>query len=112
MYLLKLEMGIIQGGGYGRPVVVSWRDVRLMRDCVTCLNVVDSESEHQCHECFLLEHVPDSHRQEKVPCHFIPLNQNGETIAELNRQGKRAEAQAALLDWIGSTIQKIEQEPD
>lgn len=112
LYLLKLEMGMIQGGGYGRSVLLSWRDVKLVRDCVTCLNILDAENDHQCHDCFLLEHVPELHKQEKVPCHFIPLNNNGETVAELNRQGRRTDAQAALLDWIGATIRKIEAEPD
>jgi hypothetical protein len=112
LYLLKLEMSIIQGGGYGRPVMVSWRNITLMRDCVTCLNVVGLEPEHRCGECFLIEHVPESHRLENIPCHFIPLNKNGETIETLDRQGRHKEAQKALLDWIRATIRRLEDEPE
>lgn len=112
IYLLKLEVSIIEGGNYGRPVLMPWRNITILRDCVTCLNVSETECRHSCNDCFLLEHVPESRRQEKVPCHFIPLNDKGDTIATLEERGHRKEAEKALLNWIRATIKKLEEEPD
>ncbi len=112
IYLLKLEVSIIEGGNYGRPVLMPWRNITLLRDCVTCLNVAGFEEGHSCHDCFLLEHVPVGCRNENMPCHHIPLNDKGDTIATLDRKGRRKEAEKALLNWIRSTIKKLEEEPD
>ncbi len=113
IYLLKLEVSIIEGGNYGRPVLMPWRNITLLRDCVTCLNVAGGvEAHHACNDCFLLEHVPEIHRQENMPCHFIPLNDKGDTIAALDSGGHRKEAEKALLNWIRATIKKLEEEPD
>ena len=112
IYLLKLEVSIIEGGNYGRPVLMPWRNITLLRDCVTCLNVGGLEGHHACQDCFLIEHVPEDARQERMPCHYIPLNEKGDTIAALDLQGKRKEAEKALLTWIRETIKKLEQEPD
>lgn len=109
---LKLEMSILEGGGYGRSVRTPWRETTLFRDSVTCLNVGESEKRHSCAECFLIEHVPDKCKDEDIPCHHIPLNANGETIESLDRQGKREEMELALLEWIKATLRKLEQEPD
>ncbi len=112
IYLLKLEVSIIEGGNYGRPVLMPWRNITLLRDCVTCLNIAGEESVHACHDCFLLEHVPESHRLESMPCHFIPLNERGDTIAALDKRGHRKEAEKALLNWIRATIKRLEEDPD
>ncbi len=112
IYLLKLEVSIIEGGNYGRPVLMPWRNIILLRDCVTCLNMAGIDGPHKCQDCFLIDHVPEGCKQESVPCHYIPLNEKGETIAMLDRQGKRKEAEKALLNWIRETIKKLEQEPD
>ncbi len=109
---LKLEMSIIEGGGYGRSVKTPWRENEFFRDSVTCLNVGEVEKVHPCGECYLIEHVPELHKNDDTPCHHIPLNARGETVASLERQGNREEMEAALLRWIRSTIRKLEEEPD
>lgn len=109
---LKLEMSIIEGGGYGRSVRTPWRETTLFRDSVTCLNVGETEKHHPCGDCFLIEHVPDSCKDEGIPCHHIPLNAKGETIESLDQQGRREEMEQALLEWIKATLRKLEQEPD
>jgi hypothetical protein len=57
----------------------------------------------------LWEWVPESHREEYIPCHFIPLNERGESIASLEASGNREKAEEALLNWLNSTIQKLEE---
>lgn len=112
LYLLKLEASLIEGGKFGRPVVTSGRLFTLMRDCVTCLNLFGTEQRYACASCFLIEHVPERLRGARLPCHHIPLNDQGETIAELDRLGRRDDAQRALLDWLRRLIHELEQEPD
>jgi len=109
---LKLEMGIIEGGGYGRSVRTPRRETSLFRDSITCLNAGETVKQHPCGECFLIEHVPQGHKDDDIPCHHIPLNQLGETIASLEQRGSREETESALLQWIKSMIKKLEAEPE
>ena len=106
---LKLERDILKDGGYGRSVRTPWREEILFRDSVTCLNFGEEVEKHPCSECLLWDWVPEVHRYERIPCHFIPLNEQGKSIAELEAAGKRDEAEQALLAWLDSTIQKLEE---
>jgi hypothetical protein len=108
---LKLQRDILKDGGYGRSVRTPWKDERLFRDSITCLNVTEQVKTHPCNECLLSDWVPEEHKDEDIPCHFIPLNDRGSNIAELEKAGKREEAERALLVWLDSTIQKLEEEP-
>jgi len=109
---LKLEMSILEGGGYGRSVRTPRRETTLFRDSITCLNVGSKEKEQPCSECFLIEHVPQRHKDEEIPCHHIPLNVEGTTIEDLNRGSRREDVEQALLEWIRATIKRLEQEPE
>ena len=112
IHLLKLEASIIEGGNYGRPVLLPWRGLAILRECLSCLNVAGLEYQRSCGSCFLLEHVPKHHRAKKIPCHYIPLNEEGDTIAAFDKRGRPNEAATVLLTWIRETIKKIEDEPD
>lgn len=106
---LKLERDVLKGGGYGRSVRTPWKPTRLFRDSVTCLNLDEPVKQHPCNECSLWEWVPEEHRDEDIPCHFIPLNERGENIASFLEDARdREEAEAALLEWLNSTIAKLE----
>jgi len=106
---LKLQRDIVKDGGYGRLVRTPSKEERLFRDSVTCLNVTEQVKKHPCNECLLWEWVPEEHKDEDIPCQFIPLNQQGQSIAALEEAGKREEAEQALLVWLDSTIQKLEE---
>jgi len=106
---LKLQRDIVKDGGYGRSVRTPWKEERLFRDSITCLNVTEQVKKHPCNECLLWEWVPEDHKDEDIPCQFIPLNEQGHSIAELEEAGKREEAEQALLVWLDSTIQKLEE---
>jgi len=109
---LKLEMSILEGGGYGRSVKTPRRETTLFRDSITCLNVGEKEKKQPCGECFLIDHVPERHKDEEIPCHYIPLNAAGKTIQDLNLGDRREDVEQALLEWIRATIKRLEQEPD
>ena len=106
---LKLQRDIVKDGGYGRSVRTPWKEERLFRDSITCLNVTEQVKKHPCNECLLWEWVPEDHKDEDIPCQFIPLNKEGNSIAELEEAGKREEAEQALLVWLDSTIERLEE---
>jgi hypothetical protein len=106
---LKIQRDILKDGGYGRSVRTPWKEERLFRDSITCLNVTEQVKKHPCNECLLWQWVPEEHRDEDIPCHFIPLDKQGRSIAELEDAGKHEDAEQALLVWLDSTIQQLEE---
>jgi len=106
---LRLERDILQGGGYGSSVHTPWKEERLFRDSITCLNVGVEMKQHPCNECLLYEWVPEGQKGQVIPCHFIPLNERGESIASLEARGDREGAEKGLLDWLNATIHKLEE---
>jgi len=105
---LKLQRDVLKNGGYGRSVRTPWKPTKLFRDSVTCLNLDEVIKRHPCNECLLWEWVPETHRNEDIPCHFIPLNEQGDNIASLEESKDREEAEQALLDWLNSTLAQLE----
>ena len=105
---LKLEKTILADGGYGRSVRTPWRSNQYLRDSITCPNVGESEKTHPCSECFLIDYVHPSHRDLKIPCHFIPLNAAGDTIGSLIQAGNSDKLEQDLLAWIDNTISRLE----
>jgi hypothetical protein len=106
---LALERDILRDGGYGRSAGASWKPTTLFRDSVTCLNFGLAVKKRSCKECLLWEWVPEDHRHEDIPCHFIRLNESGETIASLEAQGDRERAEHVLLGWLERTIRQLEE---
>lgn len=106
---LKLERDILRNGGYGRSVRTPWQPTELFRDSVTCLNFGETVKKHPCNECSLWEWVPEDRQNEDIPCHFIPLNDDGDTIAGLEEIGDRDRAEQTLLDWLERTIAHLEE---
>jgi hypothetical protein len=105
---LKLERDILKNGGYGRSVHTPQKPTRLFRDSVTCLNFGETTKRHPCYECLLWEWVPADCQGEDLPCHFIPLNEQGDSIASLEDSGDREEAEKALFAWLDSVIGHLE----
>jgi len=105
--LLQEELSFVEEGGYGRSVRTPWKPKSAFQDSLTCINYTFLERVHPCNECHLIDFVPAERRAEAVPCHFIPLNEAGETLGNLEpeNQGKLEEA---LKTWLRSRIKEIE----
>ena len=43
-----------------------------------------------------------------MPCHFIPLNYEGETVHSMERQYSQEELLEAVGTWLRTMIQKLE----
>jgi hypothetical protein len=52
--------------------------------------------------------VPPEHRHDTLPCHHIPLNENGQTIHSLYGAGTNKEIEMALRTWLLKTIKKLQ----
>ena len=100
-----LYRGIVADGGYGRSVRTPWRPTEYFRDSIKCLNVGEPEKVYPCSDCFLIKYVHPAHRDKELPCHFIPLNREGETIYSLLRIGDVEKLEQLLLEWLDTTIE-------
>ena len=107
---LKLEIQMIERGGYNPSVRDPRREIRIFRDSVSCLNLGLEEKLEPCVHCFLMEFVPPEHRNAEEPCHYIPLNARGDTVVSLEAQGTHERLQAELLGWLRSTVTRLEKE--
>ena len=108
--LLKEELAFVEQGGYGRSVRTPWLPKSAFQDSLTCINYADPERTNPCNECQLIDFVENENRSEEVPCHFIALNEAGETIKDLETQGDQAKLEATLKHWMKAKIEQIETE--
>lgn len=106
--LLKMELDFIEKGGYGRSVRSPWKETSPFRDSLTCVNYALPEKSHPCNECHLIDFVPNDKRNEELPCHFIPLNETGETVEGLEAEGNQSKMEEALKKWMRQKIAELE----
>lgn len=106
--LLKTELDFIEKGGYGRSVRTPWKPTSSFRDSLTCVNYALPEKTHPCTECHLIDFVPHGNERDEVPCHFIPLNDAGDTVESL--EGNQEKLEEALKEWMRRRIAEIEAE--
>lgn len=106
--LLKEELAFVEQGGYGRSVRTPWLPKSAFQDSLTCINYADPDRAHPCNECHLVDFVGPEHLSHEIPCHFIALNEDGETIEDLEAQGNQARLEATLKQWMISKIKQIE----
>jgi len=107
--VLKEELDFIEKGGYGRSVRTPWREKSTFQDSLSCINYGYPYRAHPCSECHLLEFVSPEHRTEPVPCHFIPLNADGDTIQDLELQDNQPKLERQVIEWLRAEIKQIEQ---
>jgi hypothetical protein len=55
-----------------------------------------------------MDFVPSEKRSEAIPCHHIPLNENGDTIASLEGRDEDFKVQEAMKDWLHRTIHQLQ----
>jgi len=108
--LLKDELSFIEKGGYGRSVHTPWKTQSTFQDSLTCINYGYPYRAHACNECHLLDFVNPEHQGTEIPCHYIPLNEAGETIEVLEARDNEATLQSKVRDWLRTKISEIEEE--
>ena len=108
--VLRSELQFIEQGGYGRSVRTPWQPTSVFLDSLSCINYGDPNRTLPCDQCLLASMVPAESRSETIPCHHIPLNDCGETIAKLEDSGDQAKLVEAIKGWLRATIERIEKE--
>jgi hypothetical protein len=106
--VLKDEIEFIEKGGYGRSVRTPLQPKSIFQDSLTCINYADPNHTRPCSECHLLDFVSSEHKDELVPCHFIPLNEAGETIEDLELEDNEAKLEREVKEWLHARILAIE----
>ena len=86
--VLRYELNFLEQGGYGNWYSTPWGPASIFQDSLTCPNHGDPTRPHACHECLLYDFVPEEYRTEDVPCHHIPLNRQGVTVATPRPDGR------------------------
>jgi hypothetical protein len=106
--LLKQELSFIEEGGYGRSVRTPWLPKSVFQDSLSCMNYGYPYRAHPCSECHLLDFVRPEECSQPVPCHFIPLNEAGNTIEELEMKGDEIRTQNTVRSWLKGKINQLE----
>jgi hypothetical protein len=106
--VLKFELSFLEQGGYGRSVRTPWKATSMFQDSPSCLNFNDPARPHACDECLLTDFVPPEAREEAIPCHFIPLNNLGETVDSMERHSHQPELEETLKSWLRQAIARLE----
>ena len=109
---LQSELVFLEQGGYSRSPGALWRTPLIFEDSKICARNTGSHNQQGCNSCVLIQLVPAEHRLDKVPCRHIPLNPEGETLDLLYRYADAHEIEAAFSNWLRSTIQRLEQQPE
>ena len=108
--VLRFELSFLQDGGYGRSPQTPWRAPAIFEDSPICPNFCDPARPHPCKSCLLEQFVPQDLRSEAVPCRFIQLTEQGQTVDDLYRTGSQLEMEEALARWLRAQIERIERE--
>jgi hypothetical protein len=105
---LKLEIQVIESGGYWPSVREPRKEPRLFRDSVSCPNAGLEVKQEPCSHCFLMDFVPAQLRDRDDACKYIPLTKEGDTIASLEAEGDHERAKEALLAWLKQLVARLE----
>ena len=108
--VLRFELSFLEDGGYGRSPHAPWRAPAIFEDSPICPNFCDPVRPHPCETCLLEKFVPQDRRDEAVPCRFIELTEQGQTVDDFYRTGSQTELEDALARWLRAQIEKIEKE--
>jgi len=108
--VLRFELSFLQDGGYGRSPRAPWRAPAIFEDSPICPNFCDPAHAHPCESCLLERFVPEGQKKESIPCRYIPLTKDGQTVEDMYRTGSQVEMEAALADWLRAQIERIERE--
>ena len=108
LVLLQEELDFIEKGGYGRSVRTPWLAKSIFQDSLSCLNFGYPYRAHPCNECHLSEFVAPEHQSDAVPCHHIPINEDGNTIEDLEERDDQAKAERLVKEWLRARIQELQ----
>ena len=108
--VLKAELRFLESGGYHNTPQNSWKAPSMFLDSPICANYGKLDRPHACTDCLLIDFVPAQFLEENIPCYFIPLNKQQETVNTLERQAHLSEMEEVVKQWLITTIARLERE--
>lgn len=113
---LNLELHYLDNGGYEPAVRDEARKERsIFLNSPLCLNKLPVKGAYPsdccllpCSRCWLMDFIPADRRFEAVPCHHIPLNERGETIADMEEPEHDEKVREAVRDWLRAKKREVE----
>ena len=106
--VLKAELAFLEKGGYGRSPRESWRQPLIFEDSPSCMNYDCKDHAEPCSSCVLFQLVPPEFRGKQIPCRYIPLNAEGETLDSLYRSSHQFEVEEVFGNWLRKVIAAVE----
>jgi hypothetical protein len=106
--VLKAELAFLEKGGYGRSPRESWRQPLIFEDSPSCMNYDSKDHADPCSACILFQLVPPQFRGNQIPCRYIPLNKEGETLDSLYRSSHQFEVEEVFGNWLRRMIAAVE----
>jgi hypothetical protein len=106
--LLEAELDFIEAGGYAPPAGRPEEAKPMFSHSLICIEhwLVPGRKPGCGDDCVLMEWVPaECKRDVSMPCHFIPLNDAGETAKSL--EGDPERLQEAVKNWLRETIERL-----
>jgi len=76
----------------------------MFQDSPTCLNFDSAQPRKACSQCVLMQLVPEVLRSKKIPCRYIPLDEQGQTVDSFYRFGTQEELETAVAQWLKNMI--------
>ncbi len=104
--VLRYELNFLEQGGYGNWYSTPWGPASIFQDSLACPNHGDPTRPHACRECLLYDFVPEEYRTDDIPCHHIPLNRHGVTVATPGQT--EDDLRENVKHWLKRTIARIE----
>ncbi|MBI2677709.1 MAG: hypothetical protein HYX28_02895 [Candidatus Koribacter versatilis] len=108
--VLQFELDFVEQGGYGRSVRTPRTPRVPFMDSPSCLNFLEADRPHACNGCALMEFVPEAAQGEAVPCHHIPLDPQGHTIASLYDPNDESRVLDAVAHWLHFIVGQLRSE--
>jgi len=105
--ILESELDFLEKGGYGRSVKTPWLPSSVFQDSPSCFCFPFHDHNDACR---LMQFVPPQRRGEVLPCHHIPLNETGETVALLEYVGNQRETEDLVKTWLREKIAELQRE--
>lgn len=106
--VLKAELAFLEKGGYGRSPRESWRQPLIFEDSPSCMNYDSKDHAEPCSSCVLFQLVPPQFRGKQIPCRYITLNAEGETLDSLYRSSHQFEVEEVFGNWLQRMIAAVE----
>ena len=108
--ILQEELDFIEKGGYGRSVRTPWLAKSIFQDSLSCLNYGSPDHAQPCNECKLIDLVAPKDQSAEVPCHCIPLQDEGTTIEDLENGDNQPKLENTVRVWLQQKIVEIERQ--